>query len=125
MFRLPATGYLLLISVWATAAPIPPSDSASHQNSTVKFIDSTAHKTPTPSPSSYRWPIDSSQTVCQIPLETAAECWRRSSRWAIRETGFPGTRSRTLSLSTLEPAAIEPFFQPAIAESPYGLGGYM
>ena len=125
MFRLSATGFLLLISTWVAAAPVPPRDSVSHRDSTVKSVDSTTHKTPQPSPSSFHWPIDSSETVCREPLETAAECWRRSQLWAIQETGFPGMRSRTLSLSSLEPAAIEPFFQPAITESPYGLGGHM
>ncbi len=133
MFRLQAASLFFIASVWAAPTlPVSPQDSNTvnardsslHRDSlAVKAPDSSAHIHRRPV--HYRWPVDTWQTNCRVPEETATDCWRSSPEWDVQETGFPGIRSRTLSLSSLEPAPIEPFYQPALAASPYGIGGYI
>lgn len=76
--------------------------------------------------STWRWPDDRRAAGCGGPLETVGQCWRQSPvlpHVAIQETGFPGIRATALNLRSLEPAQAVPFFQPGIAQSPYGTGG--
>ncbi len=113
-----------LISARQTAASSLPDSTATDsttKSSSVK--DTTAKKVPVKV--IYQWPADSSETVCREPLESAVDCWRHSTRWAGQEIGFPGTRSRTLSLSSFEPAGVQSFFQPTLSLSPYGTGGFI
>ncbi len=120
-------------------AEMPPADSAGHGARDTLTPGATAKSDSLPAagksdslkaaadsavhPFAPTWPADSTDLVCRDPLEVPEDCWRTSLHWADQDIGFPGARAGLVSLASLEQAAPQSFYQPALAASPYRWGG--
>jgi hypothetical protein len=72
----------------------------------------------------YRWvtPFADAED-CPDGRETATGCWRNHAGVSAQETGFPGTRAWTLSLTEWERLALQSPYSPAGFRSQYLSGG--
>jgi hypothetical protein len=72
----------------------------------------------------YRWvtPYRDAED-CPEARETATGCWRDHAGVAAQETGFPGTRAWTLSLTEWERLGLQSPYSPAGIRSQYLSGG--